>query len=133
MMKNSGIILHFNNSVRILFLFQLNYHILAVGAIPSPFDCFLVSRGIKTLHLRMRAHMDNAMQVARYLETNPRIQTVLYPELESHPQYAIHKRQTTGMSGMMSFYLKGGIEESHIFLGELKVFEVEIYFSHQGI
>jgi cystathionine gamma-lyase len=86
-----------------------------------------VLRGIKTLHLRMQAHSANAMQVARYLETNVRVRAVLYPELESHPQHAIHRRQTTGMSGMMSFYLRGGIDESRTFLAALKVSRVEIY------
>uniref|UniRef100_A0A0M3HWS6 cystathionine gamma-lyase n=1 Tax=Ascaris lumbricoides TaxID=6252 RepID=A0A0M3HWS6_ASCLU len=95
---------------------------LAVGAIPSAFDCFLVNRGIKTMHLRMRAHMENATQVARFLESNPRVETVLYPELESHPQHKIHKKQAKGMSGMVSFYLKGGLEESREFLSNLKIF-----------
>jgi cystathionine gamma-lyase len=95
---------------------------LAVGAVPSPFDCFLVNRGIKTLHLRMRTHMDNALAVAHWLEANPLVERVLYPELESHPQHAIHKKQSKGMSGMVSFYLRGGLEESRTFLSSLKVF-----------
>ncbi|KAH7727313.1 cystathionine gamma-lyase [Aphelenchoides avenae] len=95
---------------------------LAVGAVPSPFDCFLVNRGIKTLHLRMRTHMENAMAVASWLEANPRVERVLYPELESHPQHHVHKKQAKGMSGMMSFYLKGGLEQSRAFLSALKVF-----------
>ncbi|KAH7727312.1 cystathionine gamma-lyase [Aphelenchoides avenae] len=105
---------------------QLDNHLffmqLAVGAVPSPFDCFLVNRGIKTLHLRMRTHMENAMAVASWLEANPRVERVLYPELESHPQHHVHKKQAKGMSGMMSFYLKGGLEQSRAFLSALKVF-----------
>lgn len=95
---------------------------LAVGAIPSAFDCFLVNRGIKTLHVRMKAHMENALQIAQFLENNPRIEKVLYPELRSHPQYHIHKKQTKGMSGMMSFYIRGGLEQSREFLSSLKIF-----------
>uniref|UniRef100_A0A914XUR0 cystathionine gamma-lyase n=1 Tax=Panagrolaimus superbus TaxID=310955 RepID=A0A914XUR0_9BILA len=70
---------------------------LAVGAVPSPFDCYLVNRGIKTLHLRMKAHSESAMSVAQWLEKDPRIEKVLYPALESHPQHEIHKKQTSGM------------------------------------
>ncbi|KJH50531.1 putative cystathionine beta-lyase, partial [Dictyocaulus viviparus] len=101
---------------------HLFFQQLAVGAIPSPFDCFLVNRGLKTLHLRMRAHYENALGVAQYLENNERVESVLYPALPSHPQHKIHKQQTKGMSGMMSFYLKGGLEESRIFLSSLKIF-----------
>ncbi|EFO17954.1 cystathionine gamma-lyase [Loa loa] len=100
----------------------LRFQQLAVGAVPSPFDCFLVNRGVKTLHVRMRAHMVNAIQIATFLESNPRIGRIFYPELQSHPQHEIHKKQTRGMSGMMSFYLKGGLEESQEFLSSLKIF-----------
>lgn len=95
---------------------------LITGAVPSAFDCFLVNRGLKTLHLRMRTHMENATQIARFLEANPRVEKVLYPELESHPQHFLHKKQTKGMSGMLSFYLRGGIDESREFLASLKIF-----------
>lgn len=95
---------------------------LAVGAVPSAFDCFLVNRGMKTMAVRMRTHMENALQVARFLEKNPRVQSVIYPELESHPQHKVHKKQAKGMSGMMSFYLQGGLDESRDFLANLKIF-----------
>uniref|UniRef100_A0A915EVX9 cystathionine gamma-lyase n=1 Tax=Ditylenchus dipsaci TaxID=166011 RepID=A0A915EVX9_9BILA len=95
---------------------------LAVGAVPSPFDSFLVNRGIKTLHLRMKCHFENGLAVAKYLEANPRVEKVLYPELPSHPQHHVHKKQSKGMSGMLSFYIKGGLEESRTFLASLKVF-----------
>uniref|UniRef100_A0A7E4VAR9 cystathionine gamma-lyase n=1 Tax=Panagrellus redivivus TaxID=6233 RepID=A0A7E4VAR9_PANRE len=95
---------------------------LAVGAVPSPFDCYLVNRGIKTLHLRMERHYVNALAVAQYLEKDARVEKVIYPALESHPQHDIHKKQTTGMSGMVSFYIKGGIDQSRAFLDNLKVF-----------
>jgi len=101
---------------------HLVFQQLAVGAIPSPFDCFLVNRGVKTLHVRMRAHMANALAVARFLEANPRVESVLYPELESHPQHAVHRKQTKGMSGMVSFYLRGELDQSRAFLSNLKIF-----------
>ncbi|KAK6737690.1 hypothetical protein RB195_020037 [Necator americanus] len=101
---------------------HLFFQQLAVGAVPSPFDCFLVNRGLKTLHLRMKAHYQNALAVAKYLEGSERVEKVLYPALPSHPQHKIHLAQTKGMSGMMSFYLKGGLEESRTFLSSLKIF-----------
>jgi cystathionine gamma-lyase len=101
---------------------HLKFFQMAVGANPSPFDCYLVNRGVKTLHLRMKAHYENAMRVAQYLEAHPGVERVNYPALPSHPQYEIHKKQTKGMSGMMSFYLKGNLDETIQFLKNLKVF-----------
>lgn len=101
---------------------HLFFQQLAVGAVPSPFDCFLVNRGLKTLHLRMKQHYENALSIAKYLEANNRIESVLYPALPSHPNHEVHKKQTKGMSGMISFYLKGGLAESRTFLSALKVF-----------
>ncbi|KAH7698460.1 cystathionine gamma-lyase, partial [Aphelenchoides avenae] len=92
------------------------------GSVPSSFDCYLVQRGILTLHMRMDRHMHNALAVAKWLEKHPKVERVLYPELESHPQHAIHKKQTRGMSGMVSFYISGGAEEANKFLMKLKVF-----------
>ncbi|GMS91306.1 hypothetical protein PENTCL1PPCAC_13481 [Pristionchus entomophagus] len=94
----------------------------AVGAIPSPFDCFLVNRGIKTLHVRMRVHYENALAVAQFLENDERVEKVLYPALPSHPQHEIHNKQTKGMSGMVSFFIKGGIKEAERFFDAIKVF-----------
>jgi cystathionine gamma-lyase len=70
----------------------------------------------------MRTHNDNGLAVARWLEADPRVERVFYPELPSHPQHAVHKRQAWGMSGMVSFYLRGGLAESRAFLSNLKVF-----------
>lgn len=69
----------------------------------------------------MQAHMANALAIAEWLETNPRVEKVFYPELKSHPHHAVHKKQTSGMSGMVSFYLKGGLNETNAFLTSLKV------------
>lgn len=94
---------------------------LGTGAVSSPFDCYMANRGAKTLHLRMKAHAENGLAVAKWLEANPRVEKVLYPELESHPQHHIHKKQSSGMSGMVSFYLRGGLKQSQEFLSSLKV------------
>jgi cystathionine gamma-lyase len=81
-----------------------------IGAVPSPFDCWLTLLGIKTLHLRMARHAASAQQVAEYLEGHPKVARVTYPGLPSHPQHSIAKAQMSGFSGMISFELEGGIE-----------------------
>src|SRR5439155_805481 len=80
----------------------------AGGAIPSPFDCWLVRRGIRTLPWRMRAHSDNALRVATFLAAHPRVAAVHYPGLASHPQHAIARRQMTAVGGMLSVQVRGG-------------------------
>jgi cystathionine gamma-lyase len=81
----------------------------AVGAIASPFDSFLMHRGVKTLGLRMERHVSNAQRLAEWLEGHPRIERVLYPGLESHPQHALARRQMNGKGGgMITAFLKGG-------------------------
>ena len=80
-----------------------------IGAVSSPFDCWLTLSGIKTLHLRMARHAESAQKVAEYLEQHPKVSMVSYPGLPSHPQHAIAKAQMSGYSGMMSFELTGGI------------------------
>lgn len=94
----------------------------AIGPVPSPFDCYLVNRGLKTLHLRMREHMKNGLIVAKFLESSDRVVKVLHPGLPSHPQYELGKRQLRGYSGMVTFYIKGELEEARTFLSNLKVF-----------
>jgi cystathionine gamma-lyase len=94
----------------------------AVGAVPSPFDCFLVTRGIKTLALRMQRHCDNALAVARWLERHPGIERVLYPGLASHPQHALASRQMRGFGGMVTMFLKGGLAEARRFLERCRIF-----------
>ncbi|XP_063262918.1 uncharacterized protein LOC134555346 [Prinia subflava] len=95
-----------------------------LGAVPSPFDCFLVNRGLKTLHIRMKLHFQNGLAVAEFLEKHPRVEKVLYPGLPSHPQYELTKQQCVGVSGVMSFYIKGKKENAFAFLRNLKVFAV---------
>lgn len=94
-----------------------------LGAILSPFDSYMVMRGMKTLGLRMQRHGENALAVAEFLEKHPKVQKVVYPGLKSHPQHEIALKQTKrGHGGMVTCYLKGGIEESRVFLEKLKLF-----------
>jgi cystathionine gamma-lyase len=94
----------------------------AVGAVPSPMDSFLVLRGLKTLHLRMERHADNAMRLARFLEGHPQVERVAYPGLLSHPQHALARRQMTGFGGMLAFVIRGGLPAARAFLGAVRVF-----------
>jgi cystathionine gamma-synthase len=84
----------------------------AAGAVPSPFDCWLTLRGIKTLPWRMRAHGDNALAVARFLADHRRVEAVHYPGLESHPGHAIAARQMSAFGGMLSFQVRGDREDA---------------------
>uniref|UniRef100_A0A8C0UFZ3 cystathionine gamma-lyase n=1 Tax=Cyanistes caeruleus TaxID=156563 RepID=A0A8C0UFZ3_CYACU len=93
-----------------------------LGAVPSPFDCFLCNRGLKTLHIRMKLHFHNGLAVAKFLETHPRVEKVIYPGLPSHPQYHVMQKQCTGCPGMITFYIKGKKENAVAFLKSLKVF-----------
>ncbi len=94
----------------------------AVGAVPSPVDCFLVLRGIRTLGVRMRAHDRNGHAVASLLEKDRRVASVHYPGLASHPQAELARRQMSGSGGMVSFELKGGEPAARRFLKALKIF-----------
>ncbi len=100
----------------------LKFHQNAVGAVPGPWDCWLVMRGVKTLAVRMEAHQKNAMTIAQYLEKHPAVEKVMYPGLASHPQHALAKEQMNGFGGMVSFVLKGGLESARQFLGQTKLF-----------
>lgn len=91
-----------------------------MGTNPSPFDCWLANRGLKTFHLRMEKHNSNATKLARFLENHPAVKRVYYPGLESHPQHELAKKQMNpGFSGMISFELKGGQEKTKKFLENL--------------
>jgi len=94
----------------------------SIGPSQSPFDSWLVLRGIKTLALRMRAHEENAQEIARFLEAHPKVEKVIYPGLPSHPQHELAKQQMSGFGGMLSLYLKGGLKESTTFLEEVNLF-----------
>jgi cystathionine gamma-lyase len=94
----------------------------AAGAVPSPFDSFLVLRGLKTLHLRMRAHCENAQRIAEWLAAHPGVEKVIYPGLPSHPQHELAKGQMNGFGGMITMLVKGGLDESRRFLERCRVF-----------
>jgi cystathionine gamma-lyase len=101
---------------------RLAYYQNALGGIPSPFDCYMVLRGIRTLHLRMERHGQNAIRVARYLESSPHVTKVIYSGLESHPQHELAKRQQRGFGGMISMVLKGNQEDAVRFAQSMKLF-----------
>src|SRR5690606_17808170 len=97
----------------------------AVGAIAGPFDSFLALRGLKTLALRMRQCSENALAIAEWLEKHPRVARVIYPGLPSHPQYELAKRQMkNGFSGIVTFFVKGGLNEAKAFLEKLEIFTI---------
>ncbi|MDQ3205013.1 MAG: PLP-dependent aspartate aminotransferase family protein [Pseudomonadota bacterium] len=94
----------------------------SIGGVQGPFDSFLALRGLKTLHLRMKAHCENAQQLAEWLESHPAIEKVLHPGLKSHPQHELAKRQMDGFGGMISIYIKGGVEASRRFCERTELF-----------
>lgn len=95
----------------------------AIGAVGGPFDSFLALRGLKTLPLRMRQSSESALAIAMHLERHPRVERVIYPHLKSHPQQALALRQMpNGGSGIVTFFLKGGLPEARRFLERLQVF-----------
>jgi len=119
---------------------QLGFIQNAVGSVPSPFDCFLVTRGLKTLALRMQRHCENALRIAEWLSKHPKVETVLYPGLPSHPQHALAKRQMASGGGMVSAIVKGGeaaalrvLERCQIFTLAESLGGVESLIEHPGI
>ena len=112
----------------------------AVGGVQGPFDSFLALRGLKTLHLRMRAHCDNAMTLAAWLQSHPNVEKVIYPGLMSHPQHELAKRQMQGFGGMISLYVRGGLVETrqmmercHLFALAESLGGVESLINHPAI
>lgn len=103
---------------------QIRFVQFAAGAVNSPFECFLLLRSIKTLALRMRRHSDNALAFARALEASGAFERVMYPFLESHPQHALARRQMSGGSGIVSAYLRRGIDGVSRFVSSLRIFSL---------
>jgi len=93
-----------------------------VGAVPSPFDCYLALRGFKTLHLRMEASSKNANAIALFLQSHPAVAKVLYPGLTSHPQHQLATKQQHGFGAMITFYCKGSRQQAALILENLHVF-----------
>ncbi|MBI2471607.1 MAG: cystathionine gamma-synthase [Planctomycetes bacterium] len=96
----------------------------AAGAVPGPFDCFLVLRGIKTLAVRMVRHAENAMKIAQFLESHPKVRRVIYPGLASHPQHELARKQMSGFGGIITFFIKGGLEAARRFLERVRIFSL---------
>lgn len=94
----------------------------AAGAVPGPFDCWLALRGIKTLSVRMRRHVENAQKIAEYLSGHSKVEAVFYPGLPDHPQHDLASRQMNGFGGMLSFRIRGGREAVNSFVKSLKIF-----------
>jgi cystathionine gamma-lyase len=100
---------------------KIKFNQNAIGAIPSPFDCYLVLRGIKTLAVRMDRHNENGQRIAEYLESHPKVKKVNYPGLTSYPQYELAKRQMSGSGGMLSFELDTDAAKVKAVLGKLRI------------
>jgi cystathionine gamma-lyase len=104
---------------------RLWYLLNSIGGIQGPFDSFLAMRGLKTLALRMRAHCENALQIAQWLEQHPAVKTTLYPGLESHPQHELAMQQMGGQGGgIISIDLKGGLDATRQMLEGCKLFSL---------
>lgn len=103
-------------------LTSIRFHQNAAGAIPSPFDCFLAHRGLKTLSLRMERHCTNAERIAAWAQSRPEFAQVLYPGLAQHPGHAIAARQMSGFGGMVSVVLRGGLEAARAFMSSTRLF-----------
>ncbi len=94
----------------------------SMGGIQGAFDSFLALRSLKTLPIRMKAHAENAMKVALFLETHPQVEKVVYPGLRSHPQFELAQQQMFGFGGMITFFIKGGLVAARKFLESVQVF-----------
>lgn len=94
----------------------------SMGGIQGPFDSFLALRSLKTLPIRMKAHAENAMKIADFLESHPLVDKVVYPGLKSHPQHSLAKEQMSGFGGMITFFIKGGFDSAKKFLESVQVF-----------
>jgi cystathionine beta-lyase/cystathionine gamma-synthase len=119
---------------------RLRFHQKSVGAVPSPFDCYLVLRGVKTLPVRMERHCQSASVLARWLAERPEVERVIYPGLASHPQKELADRQMKGPGGMVTFIIKGGEATARRFLERTELFAlaeslggVESLIEHPGL
>jgi cystathionine gamma-synthase len=111
-----------------------------MGAVPGPFDSWLVLRGLKTLAVRMRQHCANAHRIAEWLEEHPRVERVRYPGLVSHPQHELAARQMADFGGMLSFELAGSLDDARAVLRATRIWQlaeslggVESLIEHPGL
>ena len=103
---------------------ELKFNHNAVGAVPGPFDCFLILRGLKTLFLRIKEHERNATRIAEYLNNHSAVEKVYYPGLKTHPQYDLARKQMNGAGGVVSFLIKGGQEAAKNLVNNTKLFQL---------
>jgi cystathionine gamma-lyase len=101
---------------------RLGYLQNSIGAVAGPFDSFLALRGVKTLDVRMERHCKSAMRIARWLEQDSRVERVLYPGLESHPQHALARSQMSDFGGIVTFFVNGGLDDARAFLERCVLF-----------
>ncbi|HJW75604.1 MAG TPA: PLP-dependent transferase, partial [Thermoleophilia bacterium] len=101
---------------------RLCFYQNAAGAVPSPFDSWLVLRGVKTLALRMAKHQANALEVAAFLSDHPGVEDVRYPGLASHPQHLLARSRMSGFGGIVTFRIAGTVDHANAFVKALKVF-----------
>lgn len=101
---------------------RLGYLQNSIGSVSGPFDSFLALRGVKTLDVRMERHCSSAMTIAKWLENDDRVESVLYPGLASHPQHELAKEQMPGFGGIVTFFIKGDLENARSFLEKCRVF-----------
>ncbi|NQD38184.1 cystathionine gamma-synthase [Permianibacter sp. IMCC34836] len=94
----------------------------SIGAVAGPMDSYLALRGVKTLALRMKQHNESALQLAQWLNAHPKVEKVVYPGLTSHPQHAIAAKQMSGFGGMITIFLKGGLQQARQFLETVEIF-----------
>lgn len=100
------------------------------GGVLSPFNAWLILRGIATFPIRMRIHEENALKVATFLESHPKVERVIYPGLPSHPQYELAKRQMNNFSGMLTFRVKNGSEQARVFAERLQIIHYAVSLGH---
>jgi len=119
---------------------QLAYLQNSIGSVAGPFDSFLALRGVKTLEVRMQRHCQSAMRIAQWLEQDSRVDSVLYPGMPSHPQHSLARQQMDGFGGIVTFFIKGDLNDARRFLERCQVFSlaeslggVESLVDHPGI
>lgn len=119
---------------------RLAYLVKSIGAVPSPFDCYMSLRSLKTLPLRLKKHAENAMHIAEFLSSHSEVEKVIYPGLASHPQHSLAKTQMHGFGGMVSIYVKGGLQKAKSLVENTRIFSlaeslggVESLIEHPGI
>ena len=103
---------------------------IRLGGVISPFNAWLIMRGIATLPIRMRVHEENALKVARYLEQHSNVKKVIYPGLPSHPQYELAKKQMKNFSGIITFQVENGREQARAFVDKLQIIHYAVSLGH---